>query len=203
MEKNDQREAEVSLTKILKAFEPPSPGDSIGRNWEPLKIAYLTVAVLLRECSSIFTTQPIIDLLIKWLEPNLPCGLSNAVLACTCLNVALMKSENVQKTIMVEALVKDILESGSSHRWNDHAECRVFVLNLRSIWQSAPPPSDDDTLLISSNKELKNIERRKILHSMLELVRQRTSKLESADSTVGGGGILSLLKVKQKLLYVL
>jgi hypothetical protein len=180
LERQDHLEVEQCVIRLLKSCEPPSPGDSIGRNWEPAKLAYLTIAVLLRECSVVFATESVVELLLKWLEPNLPCGLSNSVLACSCLNTSLKSAKASIPIHYVEVLVKDILESGSSHRWNDHPECRMFVQGVRSVWDASA---------------LEHEHQRTVISSMLDFLRQRATKLESIDTTSGSGGILSLLKV--------
>jgi hypothetical protein len=102
------------------------------------------------------------------------------VLACSCLNTSLKSAKASIPIHYVEVLVKDILESGSSHRWNDHPECRMFVQGVRSVWDASA---------------LEHEHQRTVISSMLDFLRQRATKLESIDTTSGSGGILSLLKV--------
>jgi hypothetical protein len=91
VETRDESGIHAVLRRLLTALEPPVQSQSMGNShtWDPSRSSYLTAVCAARVCPNVASANPVYNLIIGWLRPGLPCGLSNAILACSMLLLAL------------------------------------------------------------------------------------------------------------------
>ena len=135
----DATKAAHLFKRLLVYLEPAAiPSGALGggghghptSQHEPGRLAYLTVARAVHAMPPLAAEPHALKVLCRWLKPGCPAGLSNALLACTCLTLSL-RSDSSWPLVLAEAYVNDTLEGHTGHRWSDHPDAKTLALNLR------------------------------------------------------------------------